>query len=114
MEFLTDEMSAVDPAFAFIDKKFDRLMEFVLHLQNYIESVRDAYQSQIDIEQNQIMKFFTVVTTIFTPLTLITGWYGMNFVMPEYDWSHGYAYVAGLSLAVVLVLILLFRRKKWF
>jgi len=114
MEFLTDEMSAVDSAFSFIDKKFDRLMEFVLHLQSYIESVRDAYQSQIDIEQNQIMKFFTVVTTIFTPLTLITGWYGMNFDMPEYDWTQGYAYVAGLSLAVVLCLVLLFRRKKWF
>lgn len=114
MEFLSDEMSAVDPAFAFIDKKFDRLMEFVLHLQTYIESVRDAYQAQIDIEQNQIMKFFTVVTTIFTPLTLITGWYGMNFVMPEYDWGRGYTYVAGLSLSVVLGLVFLFRRKKWF
>ena len=114
MEFLSDEMSAVDPAFSFIDKKFSRLMEFVLHLQSYIESVRDAYQAQIDIEQNQIMKFFTVVTTIFTPLTLITGWYGMNFIMPEYEWSRGYSYVAGLSLAVVLGLMLLFRRKRWF
>lgn len=114
MEFLSDEMSAVDPAFGFIDKKFDRLMEFVLHLQSYIESVRDAYQAQIDIEQNQIMKLFTVVTTIFTPLTLITGWYGMNFVMPEYDWSHGYAYVAGLSIAVVAGLVLIFHKKKWF
>ena len=47
MEFLTDELRAVDPSFAFIDKKFDRLLEFVLHLQEYIESVREAYQSQI-------------------------------------------------------------------
>lgn len=114
MQFLSDEMSAVDPAFSFIDKKFDRLMEFVLHLQSYIESVRDAYQAQIDIEQNQIMKFFTVVTTIFTPLTLITGWYGMNFTMPEYDWSRGYSYVTGLSLIVVLGLVMLFHKKKWF
>lgn len=114
MEFLSDEMSAVDPSFSFIDKKFDRLMEFVLHLQSYIESVRDAYQAQIDIEQNQIMKFFTVVTTIFTPLTLITGWYGMNFIMPEYDWPQGYTYVTALSLGVVLGLVMLFRRKKWF
>ena len=113
MEFLTDEMSAVDPAFSFIDKKFDRLMEFVLHLQSYIESVRDAYQAQIDIEQNQIMKFFTVVTTIFTPLTLITGWYGMNFVMPEYDWNHGYAFVIGLAAAIILILLMIFKRKHW-
>jgi len=114
MEFLTDEMSAVNPEFAFIDQKFDRLMEFVLHLQNYIESVREAYQSQIDIEQNHIMKFFTVVTTIFTPLTLITGWYGMNFNMPEYGWKPGYPMVMALSGVVVLALIILFKRKKWF
>lgn len=114
MEFLSDEMSAVDPAFGFIDKKFDRLMTFVMHLQTYIESVREAYQSQIDIEQNNIMKFFTVVTTIFTPLTLITGWYGMNFKMPEYNWPLGYVFVSSLAFSVVLGLIILFRRKKWF
>ncbi len=114
MEFLTDEMSAVDSSFSFVDKKFDRLMEFVLHLQSYIESVREAYQSQIDIEQNNIMKFFTVVTTIFTPLTLITGWYGMNLSLPEYHWSMGYPFVCGLSMAVVVSLLVIFRRKKWF
>ena len=41
------------------------------------------YQAQIDIEQNNLMKFFTVVTSIFAPLTLITGWYGMNLKLPE-------------------------------
>lgn len=113
MRFLTDEMAAVNAEFSFISQKFGRLMEFVLHLQNYVESVREAYQSQIDIEQNDIMKFFTVVTTIVTPLTLITGWYGMNFDMPEYSWKWGYFFVGSLSVTVVILLIALFRRKKW-
>lgn len=114
MEFLTDEIAAIDPAFGFIDKKFDRLLEFVLHLQEYIEQVREAYQSQIDIEQNNIMKVFTVVTSIFLPLTLIAGWYGMNLQMPEFRWTWGYPFVIGISLAVVAALIVIFKKKKWF
>lgn len=114
MEFLSDELAAVDPSFRFIDKKFDRLMDFVLHLQEYIEQVREAYQSQIDIEQNNIMKVFTVVTSIFLPLTLIAGWYGMNLQMPEYEWSWGYPLVIGISLAVIAIMIVVFKRKKWF
>lgn len=114
MEFLTDELRAVDPSFAFIDKKFDRLLKFVLHLQEYIESVREAYQSQIDIEQNNLMKVFTVVTSIFLPLTLIAGWYGMNLDLPEYGWDCGYPFVAGLSAGLVAVLLVVFKKKKWF
>ncbi|MGN0659122.1 MAG: CorA family divalent cation transporter [Emergencia sp.] len=114
MEFLTDEIAAVDPTFSFIDRKFDRLLEFVLHLQEYIETVREAYQSQIDIEQNNIMKVFTVVTSIFLPLTLITGWYGMNLQMPEFRWSLGYPFVICVSLLVVGLLIVIFKKKKWF
>lgn len=114
MEFLTDELRAIDPGFAFIDKKFDRLLEFVLHLQEYIESVREAYQSQIDIEQNNLMKVFTVVTSIFLPLTLIAGWYGMNLKLPEYSWTYGYPFVAGISLGVVAILLVIFKKKRWF
>ncbi len=114
MEFLTDEIAAIDPTFSFIDKKFDRLLDFVLHLQEYIEQVREAYQSQIDIEQNNIMKVFTVVTSIFMPLTLIAGWYGMNLQMPEFGWSWGYPFVIAVSLTVVIALIILFKKKKWF
>lgn len=114
MEFLTDEMAAVNPAFGFIDKKFHRLFEFTLHLQEYIDQVREAYQAQIDIEQNNIMKVFTVVTSIFLPLTLIAGWYGMNFQLPEYKWAHGYVFVAAMSLSVILILLVIFKKKKWF
>lgn len=118
MEFLTDEMTGIDPAFGFIDRKFHRLLEFTLHLQEYIDQVREAYQAQIDIEQNSIMKVFTVVTSVFMPLTLISGWYGMNLPMPRdfwlFGWLFGWPFVIGLNLTVVFILIVLFKKKKWF
>ena len=68
----------------------------------------------MDIEQNEIMKIFTVLSAVFLPLTLIAGWYGMNFSMPEYGWALGYPMVIVLSIAVCTACILFFRRKKWF
>lgn len=100
--------------FKFLDGRVDRLLSHIVNLRDYITQVREAYQAQIDIEQNRLMKIFTVVTAIFLPLTLIVGWYGMNMEMPEYHWRYGYFYVMALSVIVVAVLILVFKKKKWF
>ena len=76
--------------------RVDRLFHSVLNLQDYVTEVREAYQAQVDINLNQLMKLFTVITTICLPLTLIAGWYGMNFPMPEYTSSIGYPMVIAL------------------
>ena len=74
---------------------------------------RELYQSQIDLRQNRIMALLTVVTTIFLPLTLITGWYGMNFPnMFALRWKYGYLMVILLGVAIVALEILYFKRKK--
>ena len=74
-----------------LHSRVNRLLSAVLDLREYLNHVWEAYQAQIDIEQNRLMRFFTVITSVFMPLTLITGWYGMNFVnMPELSWKHGY------------------------
>ena len=114
MELLSDELADMEPEFVFIDKKFDRLYDFILRNQEYLEQVREAYQAQIDLVQNNTMKTLTVVTMIFLPLQLITGWFGMNLIMPEFNWAHGYPYVIFLSLAILLGEIIFFRWKKWF
>ncbi len=76
--------------------------------------MREAYQSQLSIQQNDLMKIFTVVTVVFLPLTLLAGWYGMNFTnMPELQWKYGYPAVIGVSAALVVWLIWYFKRKKW-
>ncbi|MPN50396.1 Cobalt/magnesium transport protein CorA [bioreactor metagenome] len=60
------------------------------------------------------MKIFTVITAIFLPLTLLVGWYGMNFHMPELQWAYGYPAVIVVSIALMVALILLFKKKDWF
>jgi magnesium transporter len=93
--------------------RIDRLNRNIQNLRDYITQVREAYQSQVDISLNQVMKIFTVVTAIFLPLTLIAGWYGMNFSdMPELHWPYGYFYAIGISIAFVVISILFFKRKK--
>ena len=74
----------------------------------------DLYQSQIDLKQNRIMTILTVVTSIFMPLTLITGWYGMNFTyMPELDSPYAYPIVIIAALAIAIGSLLYFKKKKW-
>jgi magnesium transporter len=60
------------------------------------------------------MTLLTVVTTIFMPLTLIVGWYGMNFrYMPELESPYGYPVVILVSLAIVISCLIFFKKKKW-
>ncbi|MGI6766183.1 MAG: CorA family divalent cation transporter [Lentihominibacter sp.] len=98
-----------------IKGRVHRYLYYVLNLRDYVTQMREAYQAQIDIEQNQIMKIFTVITAIFLPLNLIVGWYGMNFKnMPELAWYFGYLYVVILSSIVVVIMFAIFKKKKWF
>ena len=69
----------------------ERLHEQSMSLRDYTMQLRDLYKAHLDLKQNRIMTVLTVVTTIFMPLTLIVGWYGMNFrYMPELDSRWGY------------------------
>ena len=93
--------------------RVDRLFHSVLNLRDYVTEVREAYQAQVDINLNQLMKLFTVITTICLPLTLIAGWYGMNFSMPEYTSPVGYPMVIALSVVIVVWIIAYFRKNNW-
>lgn len=92
----------------------DRYLNKVNNLQELVSHIQETYQSQLAIQQNDLMKIFTVVTAIFLPLTLIVGWYGMNFrYMPELSWKYGYPLVIAVSAGIVAVLIWYFKHKKW-
>ena len=100
--------------FTILINRIQRLNNNVANLRDYVTQVREAYQAQVDIKLNKTMKLFTVVTTIFLPLTLIAGWYGMNFTyMPELKWVLGYPSVIALSLAVVAVCLVYFKRHNY-
>ena len=61
------------------------------------------------------MQFLTIVTTIFMPLTLVAGWYGMNFVnMPELSAPHGYTIICLICLVCLLLEFWVIRKNKWF
>lgn len=97
--------------FGTLTDRADRLMSRTAHLLEYAQQVKEAYQSQIDARQNNNMQFLTVISTIFFPLTLITGWFGMNFRnMPGLD--NGYAAVVALSIIIVIVCVVIFKKKK--
>ena len=92
----------------------ERLHEASMSLRDYTMQLRDLYKAHLDIKQNRIMTVLTVVTTIFMPLTLIAGWYGMNFhFMPELNWKWSYPVVIILSIAIAVGSLLFFKKKKW-
>jgi magnesium transporter len=100
--------------FHILTSRTERLSDTISNLRDYVSQVREAYQTEVDINQNNIMRLFTVITAVFLPLTLIVGWYGMNFPMPEYSWAYGYPFVAVISIVVALFSIVYFKRHKWF
>lgn len=114
-----DEISIMDESrlwmFRRLDKKIERLSNNTQLLRESLVQLRDAHQAAMDFRLNNTMKLFTVVTTIFLPLTLIAGWYGMNFnSMPELDWKYGYLVVILLSIVVVVGCLAFFKKKKYF
>lgn len=101
-------------SFRMLTNRVNRLYGSVINLRDYVSQVREAYQAQVDINQNNLMKVFTVVTTIFLPLTLIVGWYGMNLQMPEVQYPYSYPILICVSILIVLGSVIYFKKKKWF
>ena len=100
--------------FRLFGERTARLQDSVTELREYIVQLRDLVSEQLGIRQNHIMTLLTVITTIFMPLTLIVGWYGMNFVnMPELYSPWGYPVVIFVSVAIVSVSLFWFRRQHW-
>lgn len=94
--------------------RLDRLSNTTAYLRDYVIQINDTYREHIAIRQNNITTLLTVITTIFAPLTLITGWYGMNFkYMPELDDTYAYPMVMVASIVIAVLLLIYFKKKKW-
>ena len=91
-----------------------RLQENVSGQREYVMQLRDLMQSQLDVRQNRVMTLLTLITSIFLPLTLIAGWYGMNFrYMPELEWKYSYPVLIVISCLIVILCVWWFKKKKW-
>ncbi|WP_339316494.1 magnesium/cobalt transporter CorA [Paenibacillus sp. FSL R10-2734] len=104
-----------------LQKYFSDIYENAVKISETFETYRDlmgnlreAYQSSIANRANEIMRVFTAITTIFMPLTVITGIYGMNFDhMPELHTKYGYFGVIGVMLTLGCGMLYVFRKKEW-
>ncbi|WP_295093843.1 CorA family divalent cation transporter [Ruminococcus sp.] len=100
--------------FHLFTQRISRLHDITASLREYSIQIRDLYQSKLDIKQNRIMTLLTVITSIFMPLTLIAGWYGMNFkYMPELEYKAAYPVIIAVSIIIVIVSLIFFKKKKW-
>lgn len=99
--------------FKYIEKKAQRLKECVDFMRDNVMHLREAYQSYLELKLNQTMKLLTVFTVIFSPLTLITSWYGMNFHnMPLISWKYGYLCVVIVAIIIAIIITVIFKKKK--
>jgi magnesium transporter len=100
---------------------FRDVYDMLFRMADMTESFRDVttalvetYLSMVSNRMNEVMKALTLITTIFMPLTVITGVYGMNFEhMPELHWKYGYFMVLGIMVVFAGGLFTFFRHKKW-
>ncbi|EJL46912.1 putative metal ion transporter YfjQ [Brevibacillus agri] len=91
-----------------------KIVENFETFRDLIGNLREAYQAALAGRANDIMRVFTALTTIFMPLTIVTGIYGMNFdFMPELHSPYGYYIVLGCMAAIGLTMFILFKKKEW-
>lgn len=92
-----------------------QIMDTVETQRDTMSSLLDIYLSSLSNKLNEVMKILTMISTIFMPLTFIAGIYGMNFRhMPELNWRYGYLMVWGVTAAIVITMLIYFKKKKWF
>lgn len=111
--------------FPMIDQKariyYRNIYDHLVRIQDLSESIRDIVTSTLDtylnstsLKLNEIMKTLTIVSTIFLPLTFISGIFGMNFLFNiDYHWSEGAPVFLFLCIASVLTMLIIYKRSRW-
>ncbi|QHL89175.1 magnesium/cobalt transporter CorA [Nibribacter ruber] len=95
-------------------KDINSLLQHTQFSFERLEYLQNTFLGLVNIEQNKVIKIFTVVTVVFMPPTLIASIYGMNFkFMPELDWVGGYPFALVLMVLASMGFLWYFRRKKW-
>src|SRR5215470_5455503 len=90
------------------------LTDHASYLSNKITFTLDAMLGVVNLEQNNIIKLFSVMAVVLMPPTLIASIYGMNFkIMPELEWEHGYDFALIAMVAAAVLPYLAFKWKKW-
>ena len=105
---------AMHPYFRDIQDHVIRLVENIDNLRDLLAAGLEAHLLLSSVEQNKIIKIFSVAAVVLMPPTLVASIYGMNFKsMPELEWPHGYLMALALMLVVAVLPYLFFKWKKW-
>ncbi|HEY6873266.1 MAG TPA: magnesium/cobalt transporter CorA [Geobacteraceae bacterium] len=106
-----------EPVTIYLRDVYDHTIQAIDAVEAYrdiLSGLLDIYLSSLSNRMNEIMKFLTIVGTIFIPLTFIAGIYGMNFQdIPEYHWRWGYQICLLVMLAIAVAMLFYFKRKRW-
>ncbi|EAL1433162.1 magnesium/cobalt transporter CorA [Campylobacter coli] len=95
-------------------KDLNSLVEFSVSQLNVLDNIQTILASQVNIEQNKIIKLFTVATVAMMPPTLIGTIYGMNFkFMPELELRYAYPIVLVVMIISIIVPVIVFKKKGW-
>lgn len=95
-------------------KDLNSLVEFSVSQLNILDNIQTILASQINIEQNKIIKIFTVATVAMMPPTLIGTIYGMNFkFMPELELHYAYPIILGVMVISIILPLVVFKKKGW-
>jgi len=110
-EFIPAELQ---PKLTIIIKDINSLVEHIKFSFDRLDYLQDTFLGYVNIEQNKIIKIFTIVSVIFMPPTLIASIYGMNFTfMPEMDKRWGYPIALLLMVLSSLIILYYFKKRKW-
>jgi len=102
------------PRLTMIIKDINSLFEYTRFGFDRLDYLQDTFLGLVNLQQNKIIKIFTVVSVIFMPPTLIASIYGMNFKhLPELDWKYGYPISILLMIVFSGFVLFYFKRKKW-
>ena len=91
-----------------------RVFDLLEYYREVVDDLLMVHMTVLSNRMNRIVKVLTIISTIFIPITFIAGVYGMNFrAMPELAWKWGYPAVLLVMLVSVIVMLVIFRRKRW-
>ena len=95
-------------------KDINSLIDHTNFIFERLEFLQNTYLGLIDLEQNRVVKIFTVVSLVFLPPTLLASIWGMNFdQMPEVHWKYGYVFAWAMMVLSSALTVWVFRRKNW-
>jgi magnesium transporter len=110
--FKSDELK---PYIQDLNEHLNHVLVLLENHREWLTNIMDVNLSVLSHQMNKVMKVLATISTIFIPLTFLAGVYGMNFdYMPELYYKYGYFAILGVMVLVALVMILIFKKHRWF